>query len=276
MLTWGRRFLVCPPTHFGVLYEINPWMRREVPVDVDRAAEQWEAMTRLLHDAGAEFEVLDPVEGLPDLVFTANAGIVNGQQFVPARFASPERRGEEQVNTAWFAARGWRVDHLPGDAPHEGAGDALPFGGELVCGHRWRSDAAAHAAMAALTDATIRLVELADERLYHLDMTFCPLDERRALVVPAAYDGAGWRAIRDLVPEPIELDLDEALALTANSVVVGERIVMSACPPRVGRELERLGFEVAVADVSEFAKAGGGVRCLTLALDVTLGTPPPA
>ena len=139
-LPWGRRYLVCPPHHFGVLYEINPWMRRDVAVDVDRAHAQWEAMVGLLRDAGAEVEVLEPVEGLPDLVFTANAGIVNGDQFVPTRFANDERRGEEAVNAAWFAAHGWRVDHLPATAPHEGAGDALPFGDELVCGHRWRSD----------------------------------------------------------------------------------------------------------------------------------------
>lgn len=274
MLPWGRRFLVCQPTHFGVLYEINPWMQRDVAVDVDRAHDQWDALVTLLKEAGAELEVLEPVEGLPDLVFTANAGIVNGEQFVPARFANPERRGEEPVNAAWFRARGWRVDELPADQPHEGAGDALPFGGELVAGHRWRSDARAHASLASLTGATVRLVELADERLYHLDMTFCPLDERRALVTPEAYDPAGWRSLQALVPEPFELTLDEALALTGNSVVVDRNIVMSACPPRVGKQLERWGFEVAVADVSEFAKAGGGVRCLTLALDVRLGTPP--
>jgi N-dimethylarginine dimethylaminohydrolase len=281
MLDWGRRYLVCPPTHFGVLYEINPWMHREVAVDVDRAREQWDAVVGALSSAGAEVEVLDPVEGLPDLVFTANAGVVNigldgDRQFVPARFRNPERQGEEPVNEAWFAAHGWKVDHLPGDLPHEGAGDALPFRGELVCGHRWRTDARAHVALAGVTGATVRLVELADERLYHLDMTFCPLDERRAIVTPAAYQPADWEMMRTFVPERLELRLDEALALTANAVVVGTTIVMTACPPRVGRQLEAWGFDVVVIDVSEFVKAGGGVRCLTLALDVSLGSPPAA
>jgi N-dimethylarginine dimethylaminohydrolase len=273
VLGWGGRFLVCPPTHFGVLYEINPWMSRTVDVDLDRAQAQWDDLVRLLTDAGATVERLEPVEGLPDLVFTANAGIVDGATFVPARFANPERRGEEPVDVAWFADHGWEVLHLPGDAPHEGAGDTLPFGGDLVGGHRWRSDAAAQVALGAALGTTVHLVELADERLYHLDMTFCPLDERRALVTPDAYAD---RTLLDLVPEPLELTLDEALALTANSVVVGTNIVMSACPPRVGRQLEAWGFDVAVADVSEFAKAGGGARCLTLALDVRLGSAPAA
>jgi N-dimethylarginine dimethylaminohydrolase len=67
------------------------------------------------------------------------------------------------------------------------------------------------------------------------------------------------------------LELDEALTFCANSVVIGTNMVMPACPPRVGRILESWGYDVCVSPVTEFMKAGGGVRCLTLALDVTLG-----
>ena len=115
-------------------------------------------------------------------------------------------------------------------------------------------------------------MELTDVRFYHLDITFCPLDDRRAIGAPMAWDAYGATVMKELVPEMLVLDLDEALAFTANSVVVGNNIVMPVCPPRVGRQLEAWGFEVAVADVSEFQKAGGGVRCLTLALDLTLGS----
>jgi N-dimethylarginine dimethylaminohydrolase len=271
VLDWGRRYLLCPPAFFGVLYEINPWMHREVVVDLDRAQAQWENLCSTLRGAGAEIEVLDAVEGLPDLVFTANAGIVNGSQFVPSHFRHPERRGETAHDVAWFASRGWDIDPLPGDVDQEGAGDALPFGDVLVAGYRWRSDARSHADLSRLTGAAVRSVELTDVRLYHLDLTFCPLDDRRAIAAPVAWDDYGSRVVKELVPELLVLDLDEALAFTANSVVVGDNIVMPACPSRVGRQLEAWGFNVAVVDVSEFLKAGGGVRCLTLALDVTLG-----
>ena len=267
-LAWGRRYLMCPPTHFGVLYEINPWMHREVDVDPDRARGQWEALVALLQAAGAEVEVQVPQPGLPDLVFTANAGLVNGSQFVASRFRNPERQGETAHDVEWFASRGWRVDHLPEGIGHEGAGDALPFGATLVSGYRWRSDARSHGLLTRLLGVAVRSVELTDERFYHLDMTFCPLDDRHALTTPAAWDAYGAKVVDALVPEPLVLDLDEAGAFTANSVVVGRNLVMSACPPRVGRQLEAWGFDVAVADVSEFEKAGGGVRCLTLALDV--------
>jgi N-dimethylarginine dimethylaminohydrolase len=124
--------------------------------------------------------------------------------------------------------------------------------------------------MSKLTGAAVRSVELIDERFYHLDITFCPLDDRRAIVNPMAWDRYGCTVMEQLVPEPLTLEPEEGLAFLANSVVVGTTVVMPSCTPRVGRELEAWGFDVAVCDVSEFQKAGGACRCLTLALDVTL------
>ena len=262
---------MCPPAYFGVLYEINPWMHREVPVNGDVARDQWENLRATLVAAGAEVEVMMPRAEVPDLVFTANAGIVNGTQFVPARFRHPERQGETADDTAWFGAAGYRVEPLPEDVCQEGAGDALPFAGVLLAGYRFRSDATSHAYLSALTGAAVRSVELADERLYHLDLTFCALDDRRAIVAPMGWDRYGRRVVEALVPEPLVLEDDEALAFTANSVVVGSTVVMPGCPPRVGRQLEQWGFDVVVCPVGEFLKAGGGCRCLTLALDVSLG-----
>ena len=141
-LPWGRRYLMCPPEHFGVLYEINPWMHAAVEVDRDAAAQQWETLVGTLRGAGAEVEVMAANESVPDLVFTANAGIVNGDQFVPSRFRHPERQLETPFDIEWFRAHGWTVDELPDTVAHEGAGDALPFRGVLVSGYRFRSDAA--------------------------------------------------------------------------------------------------------------------------------------
>ena len=271
-LDWGRRYLLCPPRHFGVLYEINPWMHREVPVDVDAALAQWDALHRTLLAAGATIETIEQPDGVPDLVFTANAGLVDArrQVFVPAHFRHPERQPETPVFAGWFEAHGWDVRRLPTEVGHEGAGDALPFGGVLVSGYRPRSDAAAATHLTTLLDVAVRTVELVDERLYHLDLTFCPLDDRRAMCAPLGWDGYGRTVIEALVPEPLWLEDDEALAFCANSVVVGSTVVMPACPPRVGRILESWGFDVAVCPVDEFLKAGGGCRCLTLALDVPL------
>jgi N-dimethylarginine dimethylaminohydrolase len=272
-LPWGRHYLMCPPAHFGVLYEINPWMHREVAVEPERAHQQWTELASTLREAGAIVEVLDPVEGLPDLVFTANAGVVNGRQFVPARFRHSERQGEVPHDVAWFRAREYEIAELPEGVSHEGAGDTLPFGGALVGGYRSRSDIRAHTALSRITGAPVRAVELVEERLYHVDLTFCPLDDRRAIVAPDGWDRYGRAVIEQLVPEPLVLERDEALAFCANSVVVDRLVLMPSVPARVGRRLEAWDFEPVEVRVDEFLKAGGGCRCLTLTLDVTLSPP---
>jgi N-dimethylarginine dimethylaminohydrolase len=266
---------MCPPDHFGVLYEINPWMHSEVRVQPDVAVTQWERLAANLRAAGAVVDTMDPHPEVPDLVFTANAGIVNGRQFVPSHFRHPERQGETAINAAWFDAAGFAVDALPRHLDHEGAGDALPFtpeGGRtvLVSGYSFRSDAAAIPELGALLGCPVRSVQLVDERLYHLDLTFCPLDDRRALCAPTGWDAYGRKVIEALVPEPLWLEEDEALTFCANSVVVGTTIVMPHAPPRVGRQLEAWGLTVVESRVAEFLKAGGGCRCLTLALDTVL------
>ena len=274
-LPWGRRYLMCPPLHFGVLYEINPWMHTEIRVDHERAMSEWEGLVANLRAAGAEVVTIDPQPHVPDLVFTANAGLVSGARFVPSHFRHPERQPETPVFASWFASAGFDVLELPANLGHEGAGDALPFFGAdgravLLSGYRPRSDAVAATELTRLLSCPVRAIELVDERLYHVDLTFCPLDDRHALCAPLGWDAYGRRVVEALVPEPLWLDDDEALAFTANSVVVDRSIVMPSVPPRVGRQLEAWGFDVVESPVGEFLKAGGGCRCLTLALDVTL------
>ncbi len=278
-LNWGRRFLMCEPAHFTVAYEINPYMHAEVHPDPDRAATEFHGLVSTLREAGVTVEFLAPVAGLPDLVFTANAGVVDGGAFVPSRFLHPERQGESAYDEAWFASNGFVVTPLPGDDPFEGAGDALPFGGgpdsahptALVAGYRTRSAIGAHRELSELLSVPVRTVELVDGRYYHLDLVFCPLDDRRALIAPQGLDRYGIRVLSELVPEPIWLEDAEAEAFCANSVVVGDVVVMSSCSKRLGAILDSAGFTVVMAPVGEFLKAGGGCRCLTLALDVDLG-----
>jgi N-dimethylarginine dimethylaminohydrolase len=257
---------MCPAQHFGVLYEINPWMHREVPADPSRSMAQWEVLVETIRDAGAQVDVLEPVDGLPDMVFTANAGIVWGDRFVAAHFRHPERAREEPHYRRWFRTNGWSVTELHARPYFEGAGDALPFRERIIAGYRIRSEFDSHTALAKALDVEVLSVELVDPRFYHLDLTFCPLDDRRAIVVPHAWDEYGREVIRSVVPEPIELTPDEANTFCANSIVIGDVLVMPSCTDRLRSVLS--DFDVRVCAVDEFLKAGGGVRCLTLALDM--------
>ena len=185
---------------------------------------------------------------VPDLVFTANAGLVNGGQFVPSHFRHPERQPETPINADWFAE--------PRLAGRPAARGARPRGRRRrpAVHARGRADRAAVRLLVPLRrrrrhrsgDAAgcpVRPVQLVDPRLYHLDLTFCPLDGRRAIVAPLGWDAYGRKVVEALVPEPLVLTDEEALSFCANSVVVGTTIVMPAAPPRVGRQLEAWGFD---------------------------------
>ncbi len=269
-LAWGRRYLLCPPDHYEVAYEINPWMHRDVSVDADAARRQWDGLVTALTEAGAAVELIEPVAGLPDMVFTANGAAVDGWRCVQSRFLHPERGPEAEHFGRWFADHGYEIRHLPPTAHLEGAGDVLPFGRRLLGGYRSRSDFAGQTALAQLLDLEVLPVELVDPRFYHLDLSFCPLDDRRALVVPEAWDRYGRQVVEALVPEPIVLEPDEAASFCANAVVVGSTVLLPASTSRLDGVLRGLGFDIGVVPVGEFLKAGGGVRCLTLALDVSL------
>jgi ornithine--oxo-acid transaminase len=259
---------MCPPTYFEVTYSINPWMDPGEPPDRELAWEQWARLVDVIRSSGGIVEVLEPVEGLPDLVFTSDAGVVSGGRFVKSRPRHPERRPEVEVAAEWFAARGHDVVDLPGgpEAFLE-AGEVVPFRGRILASHGFRSTPAGHAALAAVLGGPVISIELTDPRLYHLDAVFAPLGGERAIVAPHAWTRSSGRPLELLVSEPLVLDQDEALTFCANAVVVGERVIMPACPARVGRTLEEWGFDVAVVPVTEFLKAGGSVHCLTLRLD---------
>ena len=196
-LRWGRRYLMCPPAHFDVTYAINPWMDITEPVDRELAQRQWDALVATLRAAGAEIEVLEPLPGLPDLVFTANLGIVDGATFVPARMRHAERRPETAHATRWFADHGFAIRSLSRDVTQEGAGDALPFGDTLVAGHRSRSSAGAYVELGRIVDGAILPLELADPRFYHVDITFCPLDASTAIYAPGALGEEGAAAVAE-------------------------------------------------------------------------------
>lgn len=267
-VSWGKRYLMCPPTHFEVAYAINPWMGGTV--DRDMAMTQWETLVGSMRMAGAAVQFIDPVEGLPDMVFTANAGVVDRQTLIAGAMRHDERMPETVHFTRWAAQNGMDVASLSGGAVLEGLGDCMPLGDKLVSGYGARSNTVAHDDLERLTGRQVIGVELADLRWYHVDLTLCPLDDRRAIVYPAAYDPAGARRVLGQIDQPLILSDEEAATFAANSIVIGTTVIMPACPPRIGAQLEAWGFDVVVVDVSEFVKAGGAVRCLTLPLDTDL------
>ena len=275
-LPWGRRYAMVRPDHFRVDYQINPYMDLSEQPDAELALRQWEGLVARIEGLGGRVDALPQRVDSPDMVYAMNLGLalhLNGTRVAMSHMRYAERRLEADSAGRWFEEAGFATSYLgrAGVGPHFEAGDAFPFAGRLVVGYGPRTEEPALKHLAAEFGIRVMGVRITHPGMYHLDLCFCPLDERRALVCPAAFDEASARALLDLVPEPIVLSEEEALTFCANAIVLGRIVLMPACPPRVRAELEAAGFEVELYDVSEFHKGGGSIRCLTNPLDIEVG-----
>jgi N-dimethylarginine dimethylaminohydrolase len=258
---------MCPPDYYGIEYEINPWMSKSRGSDREAAREQWRGLVDALRSTGASIELIEPVKGLPDMVFTANAGVVFHKKFVSARFRHAERQGESAHFERWFAEHGYEVVRLTEDRSNEGAGDALFCGETLFCGYIFRSEVTAHHELGRLLECESLGLELVDPRFYHLDTCFCPLSPTEAIYYPPAFDPYALAVLRERIPTLVIADDESAVRFGCNAVCVGKTVVLNTGTDRLAAALREIGYATLQTDMSEFIKAGGSCKCLTLRLD---------
>jgi N-dimethylarginine dimethylaminohydrolase len=270
MVAARHRILMCAPAYFSVDYVINPWMAgNEGQLDLALAHQQWQT----LHDElarVADIELMPPKNDLPDLVFTANAGFVFGDKVVPSHFMPMERRPEEPYIKQWFADHNYDVHVLPDDIGFEGAGDCLidRSGPWLWTGYGFRTEIEAHAYLARWFDYEVVSIKLTDSRFYHIDTCLCPLSDGYLLYYPDAFDADSINAIEQRIPvrKRIQVAAADAANFACNAVNVGRHIFAHRFSPELGDDLRRLGFILHEVRLSEFLKAGGSAKCLTLIL----------
>lgn len=262
--------LMCAPQHFSVDYTINPWMENNIgKADTALAMKQW---TRLASHLAREAEIafVNQEVGLPDMVFTANAGMSINKTVVVSQFAAKERRQEEQLFRAWFEREGFTIAPWPGNVSFEGAGDALvdPSRALIWVGHGWRSNALAAGLLERVFERRAVSLRLVDPRFYHLDTCFCPIAGGWLIYYPRAFDEFSRETIAALVPieKRIEVGESDALSFACNAVEVNGMVIMNDASPRLRAQLRAAGFKVALTPLSEFIKAGGSAKCLTLNL----------
>lgn len=265
------RILTCPPDYFGVDYAINPWMEGQIGlVDARRAREQWDALFEDVSRTATVTQVA-PVEGSPDMCFTANAALVENGRAVPARFRMSERHGEEAPFARWFRDNAFEVCDLPVADPFEGEGDALFQPGRplLWAGYGVRTAIKTHLALADHFEIEVVSLRLVDQRFYHLDTCFAPLPGGRLLYYPAAFDARSRAEIAARIPSANRLEVSDADArgFACNVLRVDNRLFMNSASESLVTTLANWGFETRIHRVDEFLKAGGGVKCLSLLLD---------
>ena len=261
-----RNLLLCPPDYYGIEYEINPWMDRARNALPEVAQDQWCRLRDTLQSLGCAIELIAPQLNLPDMVFTANAGLVAGKNFIRSNFRFPQRQWEASHFEKWFAANDYGILRLPDGLIFEGEGDALFCGDVLFCGYRFRSDIRSHQIIGDMLKCLVISVELVEDRFYHLDTCFCPLADGSAIWFPGAFDDYGQRAIRHHISDLIEVAPVEAIRFACNAVVLGKDIVLPEGCPELCAALSARGYRPHTLPMTEFLKAGGACKCLVLLL----------
>src|SRR5947209_10822756 len=227
-------------------------MKRERGSTPERARQQWQRLHDTLRGLGAEIELMTPQPGLPDLVFTANAGMVFGRRFFSSRFRHEVRARETPYFDAWFAAHGFTVEHLPEGVFFEGAGDALFCGEKLFAGYRIRSDVQGHQYLARALGKLVLPLELVNPSFYHLDTCFCPLAPGEALYHPDAFDAYGRKVLEGHVPRLLAVNEADAKRFGCNAVVVGKTVITNTGCEQLAAGLREWGYRPIAIELDEF------------------------
>jgi N-dimethylarginine dimethylaminohydrolase len=268
-----RRYLMCPPRYFTVEYSINPWMDPSRPVDTDLALEQWTALKETYERHGHTVEVIEPVRGLPDMVFAANSGTVIGGRVLGSRFRAPQRAAEAEHFRRWFLANGYRDVVMP-TSTNEAEGDFTWTGSLLLAGTGFRTDPGAHGEAQEVLGVPTVSLRLVDPRFYHLDtalfvLTEWGLGEREQIAYyPGAFSPGSRRVLRRLYPDAIIATADDAECLGLNGVSDGRNVVLPKEAKKLADQLAHHGYQPELVDISELRKSGGGPKCCTLEIRV--------
>ena len=258
--------LMCRPTHFTVEYAINPWMDPSRPTDTARAIAQWDGLRGTYLALGFDVALIDPLPGMPDMVFAANGGLVVDGMAYTASFVHPQRQAEAPAFEAWFAAAG--LDVVRSTCLNEGEGDFLVVGETILAGTGFRSTTASHAELARHVDHEVVPLTLVRPDYYHLDTVIAVLDARpgheQIAYLPSAFDDAGLAQLRARFPDAIEASEDDAAQFALNAVSDGLHVVTDAGATRFHAQLAAQGFVPVPVELDELRKSGGGVKCCTL------------
>jgi N-dimethylarginine dimethylaminohydrolase len=257
-----RHFLMCRPQFFGVTYSINPWMDPSRGADTATAVRQWEALKNAYESLGHKVSVIDPIDGLPDMVFAANGALVVDGKVYGARFAHQERAAEAPAYQDWFARRGYPVKEAA--FTNEGEGDFLTLDEVILAGTGFRTDVAAHLEAQEFLGRPVITLRLVDPRFYHLDTALFALGDGNICYYPGAFSEGSLRVLRRIFPDAVLGGEADALVLGLNAVSDGKNVFINAEATGLRDTLTRHGYDVVPVDLTELRKAGGGPKCCTL------------
>jgi len=256
--------LMCRPEYFTVSYRINPWMHPEVPTNTSLALKQWTALYDTYRSLGFTIQLIDPIEGLPDMVYAANGGFVLDGIAYGAKFHYPERQPEGPAYMDWFRDNDFEVAEP--QETNEGEGDFLLVGDVILAASGFRSDTSSHQEIATVYGRKVISLSLINPSFYHLDTALAVIDPETIAYLPSAFDESSLEILRERYPDAIIATEEDAAILGLNSFSDGHNVVIAEKAVTFAKDLRERGYNPLGVDLSELLLAGGGVKCCTLEL----------
>jgi len=268
-----RTYLMCRPEHFTVSYTINPWMEPANPTDTARAVRQWQSLYDTYLALGHDVQLIDPIEGLPDMVYTANGGFIIDGVAYGAKFRFQERVPEGPAFMEWFGVNGFRV--VDPVEVNEGEGDFLLVGDTILAGTGFRSTGDSHRELREVFGREVVSLRLVDPRFYHLDTAISVLDpvegpagvdRANIAYLPGAFDDDSQRILAERYPDAIRVSDEDGAVFGLNSASDGLNVLISPRAKGFEAQLRERGYNPVLIDLSELLLGGGGIKCCTLEL----------
>lgn len=258
------RVLMCRPQHFTVSYRINPWMHPEDPTDTSLAVRQWTVLYETYRSLGFEVDLIDPIEGLPDMVYAANGGFVLDGIAYGAKFHHVQRGLEGPAYMDWFGSHGFDVREPVW--VNEGEGDFLLVGETILAASGFRSDTNSHREIEGIFGREVVSLQLVNPSFYHLDTALAVIDSETIAYLPSAFDHSSLAILRERFPDAIIATEEDAAVLGLNSFSDGHNVVIAERATTFAKDLAKRGYNPIGVDLSELLLGGGGVKCCTLEL----------
>ncbi len=282
--------LMSDADNFSNQQPINPYYHQE-SVDINLAKKEHATIRELLVESGVQVITVPSPTDSQDGVYTANWGLVRGDKAVLSRLPNA-RKTEENYAEKALTNLGKTVIHIPDGLKFSGQGDALACGNLLFCGSGYRSDATAQRFAAdTLGYELIQLQTIpqtdsdgkpiinsstgwVDSYFYDIDLALAiikaPDGDQKGLIAycPEAFTKNSCELLESIdIVDKISVSIDEAKnGFATNLVSTGETVIMSANAPQLASDLRALGLRVLTPQITELAKGGGYIRCMTLTI----------
>jgi dimethylargininase len=249
--SFQHAFVRPPGNSFVNALAVNPQ-----PIDINLARKQHSEYVAALQEAGVQVEALEADERFPDSCFMQDPAMVIANVAILNRMGAASRLGETELVADILRAR-FETHSLLAPATLEG-GDVLNVGDRLLVGETERTNRMGIEQLRAIAEP------------HGVGVESIPVREFLHLLTVVTYVGQGIVVVyQDFADHPSFQEFAKVVVpreeeYAANTLGIGNCVIMPAGYPKTEAQLRAQGFEVLPVPMSEFYKADGGVSCLSL------------